>query len=61
MQKIFYSYNISDRPTVENLENRKGRWEENSKIDLNHFSQDGEKWPVFDIVFHVHVITFYES
>jgi hypothetical protein len=61
MQKVFYSNNLSERPTVENHESLRSRWEEKSKIDLNHFAQDGGKWPVSDIVCHVHVITSYES
>jgi len=61
MQKIFYPNILNESPTVENLENCRSRWEEKSEIELNHFAQDRRKWPVFDVVCHVHVITFYES
>jgi len=76
-QEIFYPNSLSERPTVanfielnhlhttqltvENLESRRSRWEEESEIELNHFAQDRRKRPVFDVVYNVYVIKVYES
>ena len=59
MQKTFYSKIVSEKPTEENLEIRRRRWEVKSEMDQNHFAQDRGNWPVFDVICHVHIIKFY--